>query len=85
MLTMMMMRMMMKRRRRRRRRRRVLDRFFWIRKFPFLKLRIQDCKAKLEQVSGFKVYMEVGCQKSKIKTTELQEIRSRDYGIEEPH
>jgi len=79
MLTMMMMMRMMKRRRR------VLDRFFWIRKFPFLKLRIQDCKAKLEQVSGFKVYMEVGCQKSKIKTTELQEIRSRDYGIEEPH
>ena len=69
MLTMMMMM---------RRRRRVLVSFFWIRKFPYLKLRIQDCKAKLRQVSGLKVYMEV-------KTTELQEIMSRDYGIEEPH
>ena len=77
MLTMMMMM--------RRRRRRVLDSFFWIRKFPYLKLRIQDCEANLGQVSGFKVYMEVGCQKSKIKTTELQAIRSRDHGIEEPH
>lgn len=75
MLTMMMMMMM----------RRVLDSFFWIWKFRYLKLRIQDCKAKLRQVSGLKVYMEVGCQKSKIKTTELQEIRSRDYAIEEPH
>ena len=64
--------------------RRVLDSFFWIWKFPHLKLRIQDCKAKLRQVSGLKVYMEGGCQKSKIKT-ELQEIMSWDYGIEEPH
>ena len=32
-----------------------------------------------------KVYMEVGCQKSKIKTTELHEIMSGDYRIEEPH
>ena len=68
-----------------RRRSGVLDSFFWIWKFPYFKLRIQDCKAKLGQVSGLKVYMEVGCQKSKIKTTELQEIMSWDYGIEEPH
>ena len=68
-----------------RRRTGVLDSFFWIRKFPYLKLRIKDCTAKLGQVSGLKVYMEIGCQKSKIKTTELQAIRSRDYGIEEPH
>ena len=39
MLTMMMMRR--RRRRRRERRRRVLDSFIWIRKFPYLKLRIQ--------------------------------------------
>ena len=57
MLIMMMMKMM------RRRRRRVLDRFSLIWKFPYLKLRIKDCKANLGQVSGLKAYMEVGCQK----------------------
>ena len=58
MLIMMMMTMM-----RRRRRKRVLDRFSRIWKFPYLKLRIKDCKANLGQVSGLKAYMEVGCQK----------------------
>ena len=40
---------------------------------------------KEEEEEDLKVYMEVGCQKSKIKTTELHEIMSWDYGIEEPH
>ena len=40
---------------------------------------------KEEEEEDLTVYMEVGCQKSKIKTTELHEIMSWDYGIEEPH
>ena len=40
---------------------------------------------KEEEEEDLKVYMEVGCQKSKIKTTELHEIMSWDYRIEEPH
>ena len=38
-----------------------------------------------EEEEDLNVYMEVGCQKSKIKTTELHKIMSWDYGIEEPH
>ena len=38
-----------------------------------------------EEEEDLKVYMEVGCQKSKIKTTDSHEIMSWDYGIEEPH
>ena len=44
-----------------------------------------DEKEEAEEEEDLKVYMEVGCQKSKIKTTELHEIMSWDYGIEEPH
>ena len=40
---------------------------------------------KEEEEEDLKVYMEVGCQKSKIKTTDSHEIMSWDYGIEEPH
>lgn len=44
-----------------------------------------DEKEEEEEEEDLKVYMEVGCQKSKIKTTELHEIMSGDYRIEEPH
>ena len=44
-----------------------------------------DEKEEEEEEEDLKVYMEVGCQKSKIKTTELHEIMSWDYRIEEPH
>ena len=44
-----------------------------------------DDKEEEEEEEDLKVYMEVGCQKSKIKTTDSHEIMSWDYGIEEPH
>ena len=44
-----------------------------------------DEKEEEEEEEDLKVYMEVGCQKSKIKTIELHEIMSWDYRIEEPH
>ena len=44
-----------------------------------------DEKEEEEEEEDLKVFMEVGYQKSKIKTTELHEIMSWDYQIEEPH
>ena len=44
-----------------------------------------DEKEEEEEEEDLKVYMEVECQKSKIKTTDSHEIMSWDYGIEEPH
>ena len=44
-----------------------------------------DEKEEEEEEEDLKVYMKVGCQKSKIKTTDSHEIMSWDYGIEEPH
>ena len=64
---------------------RVTNRFFGIRDFPYLKLGIRDLKAKSGRDSGLKVYARGGMPKITLGITELHEILSRDYGIEETY
>ena len=62
-----------------------MGQFFGTRDFPYLKLGIQNLKAKSARVSGLKVCQGGGIPKTTLGITGLQEILGRDYGIEEPY
>ena len=62
---------------------RIPNRFFGIRDFFYLKLGIRDSKAKLGRDSGLKVCVGGWMSNITIGITGLNEIFSRDYGIEE--
>ena len=64
---------------------RVPDNFYGIRDFPYLKLGIQDCKAKSRRDLGLKVCAVGGMPKMTFGIPGLHEIWGRDYGIEEPY
>ena len=55
-----------------------------IRDFPYLKLGIRDFNTKSGRDSGLKVCAEGGMPKITLGITELHEVLSWDYGIEEP-
>ena len=61
------------------------NRFFGIRDFPYLKLRIRDFKAKSGRDSGLKVCAGGAMPKITLWFTGLQEAFGRDYGIAEPY
>ena len=65
--------------------RRVLNRFFGIWDFPYLKLEIRNLKAKSGRDSGLKLCAGGGMQKITLRITESIEIAGRDHGIEEPY
>ena len=64
---------------------RVLNRFYGIRDFPYLKLGIRDLRAKSRRDSGLKVCGRVRMPEMTLGITGLHEILSRDYGIEGPY
>ena len=64
---------------------RVPDNFYGIRDFPYLKLGIQDFKAKSRRDLGLKVCAVGGMPKMTFGIPGLHEIWGRDYGIEEPY
>ena len=64
---------------------RVLNRFYGIRDFPYLKLGIRDLRAKSRRDSGLKVCGRVRMPEITLEITGLHEILSRDYGIEGPY
>ena len=64
---------------------RVLNRFFGIRDFPYLKLGIRNLKAKSGGVSGLKVWQGGEIPKITVGITGLHETLGRDYGIEKPY
>ena len=64
---------------------RVLNRFFGIRDFPYLKLGIRNLKAKSGGVSGLKVWQGREIPKITLGITGLHETLGRDYGIEKPY
>ena len=64
---------------------RVLNRFYGIRDFPYLKLGIRDLRAKSRRDSGLKVCGRVRMPEMTLGITGLDEILSRDYGIEGPY
>ena len=64
---------------------RVLNRFYEIRDFPYLKLGIRELRAKSRRDSGLKVCGRVRMPKMTLGITGLHEILSRDYGIEGPY
>ena len=65
---------------------RVPDNFYGIRDFPYLKLGIQDFKAKSSRRDlGLKVCAVGGMPKMTFGIPGLHEIWGRDYGIEEPY
>ena len=61
---------------------RVLNRFYGIRDFPYLKLGIRDLRAKSRRDSGLKLCGRVRMPEMTLGITGLHEILSRDYGIE---
>ena len=61
----------------------VLNKFFGIWEFPYLK--IEDFKAKSERDSELKVCAGGGLPKITRGITRLQEDLGRDYGIRETH
>ena len=63
----------------------VLNKFFGIWEFPYLKLGIRDFKAKSGQDSGLKVCAGGGLPKITLGITGLDEDLGGDYGIEEPY
>ena len=64
---------------------RVLNRFFGIRDFPYVKLGIRDLKAKSGGVSGLKVWQGGEIPKITLGIAGLHETLGRDYGIEKPY
>ena len=64
---------------------RVLNRFYGIRDFPYLKLGIRDLRAKSRRDSGLKLSGRVRMPEMTLGITGLHEILSRDYGIEGPY
>ena len=63
----------------------IARRFFGIRDFPYLTLRMRDFKAKSGRVLGLKVCLGGGMPKIILQITGLHEILGRDYGIEKPY
>ena len=64
---------------------RVLNRFYGIRDFPYLKLGIRDLRAKSRRDSGLKVCGRVRMPEITPGITGLHKSLSRDYGSEEPY
>ena len=64
---------------------RVLNRFYWIRDFPYLKIRIRDLRTRSRRDSVLKVRGRVRMHEIPLGITWLHEILSRDYGIEGPY
>ena len=64
---------------------RVLNRFYGIRDFPYLKFGIRDLRAKSRRDSGLKLSGQVRMPEMTLGITGLHEILSRDYGIEGPY
>ena len=64
---------------------RVLNRFFGIQDFPYVKLGIRDLKAKSGGVSGLKVWQGGEIPKITLGIAGLHETLGRDYGIEKPY
>ena len=64
---------------------RVLNRFYEIRDFPYLKLGIRELRAKSRRDSRLKVCGRVRMPEMTLGITGLHEILSRDYGIEGPY
>ena len=64
---------------------RVLNRFYGIRDFPYLKIRIRDLRTRSRRDSALKVCGRVRMPEIPLGITWLHEILSRDYGIEGPY
>ena len=63
---------------------RVLNRFYGIRDFPYLKIRIRDLRTRSRRDSALKVCGRVRMLEIPLGITWLHEILSRDYGLKDP-